>query len=62
MKNVFGTLILECFYLSSLSTVNEQWKAPEDDTYCYNNERVSLKLKGPGPVAYRNRAHETRLT
>ena len=56
MENFFGTLKSECFYLSEFSSVNELRKAIEDYIDYYNNERISLKLKGLSPVEYRTQA------
>ncbi|WP_159106592.1 IS3 family transposase, partial [Pectobacterium brasiliense] len=39
--------------LSEFSSVNELRKAIEDYIDYYNNERISLKLKGLSPVEYR---------
>ena len=56
MENFFGTLKSECFYLNRFSAVNELRKAIEDYIHYYNNERISLKLKGLSPVEYRTQA------
>ncbi|YBB25485.1 IS3 family transposase [Klebsiella pneumoniae] len=57
MENFFGTLKSECFYLSSGSrSVSALRKAVEDYIHYYNNERISLKLKGLSPVEYRTQA------
>lgn len=53
MENFFGTLKSECFYLNRFSNLNELRKAIEDYIHYYNNERISLKLKGLSPVEYR---------
>ena len=53
MENFFGTLKSECFYLNRFSDLNELRKAIEDYIHYYNNERISLKLKGLSPVEYR---------
>ena len=53
MENCFGTLKSECFYLNRFSDLNELRKAIEDYIHYYNNERISLKLKGLSPVEYR---------
>lgn len=56
MENFFGTLKSECFYLSQFSSISEQRKAIEGYIRYYNNERISLKLKGLSPVEYRTQA------
>lgn len=56
MENFFGTLKSECFYLNKFSDLNELRKAIEDYIQYYNNERISLKLKGLSPVEYRIQA------
>ncbi|MBB1585142.1 IS3 family transposase [Serratia sp. OS31] len=56
MENFFGTLKSECFYLNRFSALNELRKAIEDYIHYYNNERISLKLKGLSPVEYRTQA------
>lgn len=53
MENFFGTLKSECFYLNRFSDLNELRQAIEDYIHYYNNERISLKLKGLSPVEYR---------
>ena len=58
MENFFGTLKSECFYLSEFSSVNERRKAIEEYIDYYNNERISLKLKGLSPVEYRTQTQE----
>lgn len=49
MENFFGTLKSECFYLDRFSDLNELKKAIEEYIHYYNNERISLKLKGLSP-------------
>ena len=56
MENFFGTLKSECFYLREFRSVSALRKAVEDYIYYYNNERISLKLKGLSPVEYRTQA------
>jgi len=56
MENFFGTLKSECSELNRLSDLNELRKALEDYIHYYNNERMSLKLKGLSPVEYRIQA------
>ncbi|MDQ4657305.1 IS3-like element ISKpn1 family transposase, partial [Klebsiella pneumoniae] len=52
MENFFGTLKSECFYLREFRSVSALRKAVEDYIHYYNNERISLKLKGLSPVEY----------
>ncbi len=52
----FGTLKSECFYLREFRSVSALRKAVEDYIHYYNNERISLKLKGLSPVEYRTQA------
>ncbi|SUI81895.1 Integrase core domain [Serratia quinivorans] len=56
MENFFGTLKSECFYLRLFSSVKELREAIEDYIHYYNNEWISLKLKGLSPVEYRTQA------
>ncbi|AVF37034.1 transposase [Rahnella sikkimica] len=56
MENFFGTLKSEYFYLSQFSSINELRKGIEEYIHYYNNERISLKLKGLSPVEYRTQA------
>ncbi len=58
VENFFGTLKSECFYLSQFSSINELRKAIEEYIHYYNNERISLKLKGLSPVEYRTQTLE----
>jgi putative transposase len=56
MENFFGTLKSECFYLSQFGSLSELREAIEEYIHYYNNERISLKLKGLSPVEYRTQA------
>lgn len=56
MENFFGTLKSECFYLREFRSVSALRKAVEDYIHYYNNERISLKLKGLSPVEYPTQA------
>jgi len=56
MENFFGTLKSECFYLKQFGSLSELRKAIEDYIDYYNNERISLRLKGLSPVEYRTQA------
>lgn len=53
MENFFGTLKSECFYLNEFSNLDELKRAIKEYIRYYNNERISLKLKGLSPVEYR---------
>lgn len=52
MENFFGILKLECFYLREFRSVSVLRKVVEDYIYYYNNEWISLKLKGLSLVEY----------
>ncbi len=52
----FGTLKSECFCLKKFDSVTELRQAVSRYIRYYNNERISLKLKGQSPVEYRTRA------
>lgn len=56
VENFFGTLKSECFYLQQFSSTEELKSAIEEYISYYNNERISLKLKGLSPVEYRTQA------
>ena len=53
MENFFGRLKVEMFYGEKFESVNAFIDALNDYIYYYNNERISLKLKGMSPVQYR---------
>jgi putative transposase len=53
VESFFGTLKSECFYLNKFSNIDELRKAVDEYIYYYNNERISLRLKGLSPVEYR---------
>jgi len=53
MENFFGRLKVEMFYGEKFESVHDFIKALNDYIYYYNNERISLKLKGMSPVQYR---------
>lgn len=46
------------FYLNRFNDLNELRKAIADYIDYYNNERISLKLKGLSPVEYRTQAQK----
>jgi putative transposase len=53
MENFFGRLKVEMFYGEKFRTVDEFVHCLEKYISYYNNERISLKLKGMSPVQYR---------
>lgn len=53
MENFFGRLKVEMFYGETFESVEKFIHALDDYIYYYNNERISLKLKGMSPVQYR---------
>ncbi len=57
MENFFGRLKVEMFYGEKFESVNAFIEKLEEYIYYYNNERISLKLKGMSPVQYRTHYH-----
>ena len=57
MENFFGRLKVEMFYGEKFESVNAFIDELEKYIYYYNNERISLKLKGMSPVQYRTHSH-----
>ena len=53
MENFFGRLKVEMYYGETFESVDDFIQALNDYIYYYNNERLSLKLKGMSPVEYR---------
>ncbi len=53
MENFFGRLKIEMFYGEKFSSVDDFIQKLHEYIYYYNNERISLKLKGMSPVQYR---------
>ena len=53
MENFFGRLKVEMFYGEKFESVNTFIDELKSYIYYYNNERISLKLKGMSPVQYR---------
>jgi putative transposase len=53
MENFFGRLKVEMFYGEKFRTVDEFVHCLEEYISYYNNQRISLKLKGMSPVQYR---------
>ena len=55
MENFFGRLKVEMFYGEKFESVNAFIDELKKYIHYYNNERISLKLKGMSPVQYRTR-------
>jgi transposase InsO family protein len=53
MENFFGRLKVEMFYGEQFKSVEDFIQALDDYIYYYNNDRISIKLKGMSPVQYR---------
>ncbi len=53
MENFFGRLKVETFYGEKFETVDEFVQRLKEYIDYWNNERISLKLKGMSPVQYR---------
>ena len=53
MENFFGRLKVEMFYGEKFESVSAFIEELNEYIYYYNNERISLKLKGMSPVQYR---------
>ena len=53
MENFFGRLKVEMYYGEKFESPRGFIEKLEDYIYYYNNERISLKLKGMSPVQYR---------
>ena len=53
MENFFGRLKTEMFIGENFSSVEDFQQKLEEYICYFNNERVSLKLKGMSPVQYR---------
>ena len=53
MENFFGRLKVEMFYGEKFQSVDEFVHRLEEYIHYWNNERISLKLKGMSPVQYR---------
>ena len=56
MENFFGRLKVEMFYGEQFESVDDFIMALDNYIHYYNNERISLKLKGMSPVQYRTHA------
>ena len=57
MENFFGRLKVEMFYGEKFETVDEFVHRLKEYIDYWNNERISLKLKGMSPVGYRTHYH-----
>ena len=57
MENFFGRLKVEMFYSEKFETVDEFVHRLREYIDYWNNERISLKLKGMSPVQYRTHYH-----
>lgn len=53
MENFFGRLKVEMFYGEKFDSVEDFITKLRDYISYYNNERISLKLKGMSPIQYR---------
>lgn len=53
MENFFGRLKVEMFYGEKFESVNAFIEELKHYIHYYNNERISLKLKGMSPVQFR---------
>ena len=59
MENFFGRLKVEMFYGEKFESVNAFIDELKNYIHYYNNERISLKLKGMSPVQYRTHSQTT---
>ncbi len=57
MENFFGRLKVEMYYGEKFESVHAFIEKLKEYIYYYNNERISLKLKGMSPVKYRTHYH-----
>lgn len=57
MENFFGRLKVEMYYEEKFETVDEFVHRLKEYIDYWNNERISLKLKGMSPVQYRTHSH-----
>ena len=58
MENFFGRLKVEMYYGEKFESPRGFIKKLEEYIHYYNNERISLKLKGMSPVQYRAHSQE----
>ena len=59
MENFFGRLKVEMYYGEKFESVNTFIDELNRYIYYYNNDRISIKLKGMSPVQYRTHSHLT---
>ena len=57
MKNFFGRLKVEMYYGEKFESPRRFTEKLEEYIHYYNNERISLNLKGMSPVQYRAHSH-----
>ena len=57
MENFFGRLKVEMFYGENFESPRGFIEKLEEYIHYYNNERISLKLKGMSPVQYRTHSN-----
>ena len=57
MENFFGRLKVEMYYGEKFESPRGFIKKLEEYIHYYNNDRISLKLKGMSPVQYRTHSH-----
>lgn len=53
MENFFGRLKVEMFYVEKFDSIDSFIKELKSYIEYYNNDRISMKLKGMSPVQYR---------
>ena len=59
MENFFGRLKVEMYYGEKFESPRGFIEKLEEYIYYYNNERISLNLKGMSPVQYRAHSQQT---
>ncbi len=57
MENFFGWLKVEMFYGEKFESVSSFIDELKNYIDYYNNERISMKLKGMSPIQYRTHSH-----
>ena len=57
MENFFGRLKVEMYYGEKFESPRGFIEKLEEYIHYYNNDRISLKLKGMSPVQYRTHSH-----
>ena len=58
MENFFGRLKVEMFFGEKFQTTDEFIRCLEEYIAYYNNEIISLKLKGMSPIQYRTHSQD----